>query len=186
MKRLEVALIGPPGSGKTSLINAFLSTFDPSVRPNIVANRTSITVEGNNGPCLIEFLDTPGQQNYLQLAKSFLRNIDIVLFCFFDDLDEYDLYNDAISDAIPEKAEKWLIQTKIDIGEQYTVGNEFFDKNFIAQFFKTSALQNIGIEDLLKAIASHEINPIHIPIPIPITDDDSTFGKMKKSMLSFC
>jgi len=183
MKEINVAFIGPPGSGKTSLINTAMGEKGLEVISTINAGFSSIIREINEQVCDIRLWDTPGQQNYLQMAKGYLRNIDIVLFCFFDDLDEYDLYNNAISDTIPEKAKKWLIQTKIDIGEQYTVGNEFLNKNFIEQFFKTSALQNIGIEDLLKAIASLEKDPMSItpqPQPRPIIE------RIKENFQSFC
>ena len=90
MISFRIITLGDSGVGKTSILRRFVSGkfeqktlsmlgFETSTKEIILKNGTKIQ---------LKLIDTAGQENYLALTTSYIRNADGVLFIFAHDSEE--------------------------------------------------------------------------------------------------
>ncbi len=116
---LQVAIVGPPNAGKSSLINAMADRQVSIVSSEPGTTRDYVRLRMELDGAIVDVLDTAGLetlegQSPRALAQGFtlqqIANADLVLFCLAVD--------DAESDEWPIdrcRATTWLVRTKCDL-----------------------------------------------------------------------
>ena len=116
---LQVAIVGPPNAGKSSLINAMANRQVSIVSSEPGTTRDYVRLRLNLGGATVDVLDTAGLETLAgesprALAQGFTRqqmhNADLVLFCLSVD--------DSESEEWPidgNLATTWLVRTKCDL-----------------------------------------------------------------------
>jgi len=157
----KIALLGTGGVGKSCVTlkytrGAFTDIYDPSIED---AHRHHTTVD--SVPCVLEILDTAGQEEYKCIAQQWVKNkhgfllvysiVDDISFqnlkAFRDLMEEEYLHNETDpAGALPPVV---LIGNKLDMEDQRKVptshGQALADQ-WGAKFFETSAKMNDNIE----------------------------------------
>jgi GTPase len=186
-----VAIVGPPNSGKSTLMNQFLGQKISIVTPKAQTTRNRIVGIINEPKFQIVFLDTPGLHNsreplnvsMVQIAMDTLAEVDLVLFLVDVSLPlpqkakaekqaELASYFDKI------KGPAFLILNKIDLIDRMKILPmiEAYAGLFpFKAIIPVSALRNEGLDVLQKEIIETlPIGPRLFPEDIP-TDASERF-----------
>lgn len=116
----QIALIGPPNAGKSSLLNAIAGTEVAMVSPTPGTTRDYLRYRVQQSDVAFDLLDTAGMEEWQEdsprgLAQSFTRSqieqADLLLYCS---------PHDELSEPIPAPVLSsskpiWLIETKCDV-----------------------------------------------------------------------
>lgn len=116
---LQVAIVGPPNAGKSSLINEMANRQVSIVSPEPGTTRDYVRLRMDLGGATVDVLDTAGLENLEDqtpraLAQGFtqqqIENADLVLFCLsVDDSKSVEWPIDRC------RATTWLVHTKCDL-----------------------------------------------------------------------
>jgi small GTP-binding protein len=160
--QIKMVVLGDFATGKTSLLNR-ISTgkFDAYQEATIGAAFSSIDRESKYGtPVRYMVWDTAGQERYRALTSLYFRNADVILICFdvsspssftnikgwLNHLSQESKRKDTLVIIVANKNDlEWKIK-KDDL--------EAFVKKENLNYYITSALQNIGTDELMDAIVS--------------------------------
>ena len=160
-KTFTIITLGDSGVGKTSIINRYTKDcFDENSASTLGMSFSFKEIVFNNKDKIkLKFVDTAGQEKYKSLAKSYLKNVDEVLFVFsmnnketFKTINNWmELFrnNNNREDKIP----KYLVGTKNDLEikvEQSLIDD--FAQKFNIPFISTSAKKNNNIDKLFDEI----------------------------------
>ncbi len=200
-KILKIALIGRTNAGKSTLINRIVG--EKISIQNKKINTTQVTVIGvkNIKKTQLIFYDTPGS-NFL---KSLTKQSRILKTNLWNGIDESDVIFYLIDsktanvkflfeqiDKLQEVRKKLIIIfNKIDLitNKQLLPLISNLNKNFeIDSFFTISAIQNIGIEDLLDHIEKYSYASKWIFEDDEITNKDDIFivsELLRETMLTY-
>eukprot|EP00842_Homolaphlyctis_polyrhiza_P006783 jgi/Hompol1/7105/HPOL_004005-RA len=82
MTLYRLVVLGDGGVGKTALtiqlcLNHFVETYDPTIEDSY---RQQVVIDGT--PCILEILDTAGQEEYTALRDQWIRDGEGFLLCF--------------------------------------------------------------------------------------------------------
>ena len=200
-KILKIALVGRTNAGKSTLINSIVG--EKISIQNKKINTTQVTIMGIkkiNKTQLI-FYDTPGS-NFLKSLNKGSKNLKTNLW---NGIDESDLILYLIDsktanikflyeqiDKLQEVKKKIIvIFNKIDLisNKQLLPLISDLDKNFyIDSFFTISAIQNIGIDDLLDYVYKYSYASKWIFKDDEITNKDDIFiisELLRETMLTY-
>ena len=159
IRSFKIITLGDSGVGKTSILRRFVSGkfeqktlsmlgFETSTKEIILKNGTKIQ---------LKLIDTAGQENYLALATSYIRNADGVLFIFAhnseesfkhikrwldsfkDNNHEFDFDNEFPAFLVGNKCDLEHVIDEADI-EKLKNENNFYG------YVDTSAKEDIGID----------------------------------------
>ena len=159
---LKIITLGEATVGKTSIIRRYIhNIFEENNLSTIGLNFSFKQVKLKSGKNInIKLIDTAGQEKYRSLAKSYFKNVDIVLFVFaLDDQNSFDnminwinLFNENHNgkEGIP----RYLIGNKADKEKkvQKEEIDDFINKNKI-KYYETSAKDNAGIDELFQELS---------------------------------
>ena len=79
---IKIILIGADNTGKTSIINTFMRSFENINGEENSAQYSSIEVKILEKNIRIEFCDVSGNEKYTHLIPIYLKNADISIICF--------------------------------------------------------------------------------------------------------
>ena len=200
-KILKIALVGRTNSGKSTLINRIVG--EKISIQNKKINTTQITIMGvkNIKKTQLIFYDTPGS-NFLKSLNKQSRNLktnlwsgidesDIILYLIDSKTAKIKFLFEQIDKLQEVKKKIIIIFNKIDLvsNKQLLPLISDLNKNFqIDSFFTISALQNIGIEDLLDYIEKYSYVSKWIFNDDEITNKDDIFivGELlRETMLTY-
>jgi small GTP-binding protein len=156
--KIKIVLIGEPFVGKTCIINRYVdNNYKENPGSTIGSNYTSkkITIPDLNTEVILDIWDTAGQEVYRSFVKLFYKESKIAILVYdisdrksFDELKKY-WFNE-----IKEFSKDIIIGiagNKSDLIDKEEVNEDEarkFAKEINASFRLTSALSNIGIEEL--------------------------------------
>jgi GTPase len=200
-KILKIALVGRTNAGKSTLINRIVG--EKISIQNKKINTTQVTIMGvkNIKKTQLIFYDTPGS-NFLKSLNKQSRNLKTNLWSGIDESDIIFYLIDSKTanikflfeqiDKLQEVKKKIIvIFNKVDLisNKQLLPLISNLNKNFqIDSFFTISALQNIGIEDLLDYIEKYSYLSTWIFTDDEITNKDDIFivGELlRETMLTY-
>ena len=200
-KILKIALVGRTNAGKSTLINRIVG--EKISIQNKKINTTQVTIIGvkNIKKTQLIFYDTPGS-NFLKSLNKQSRNLKTNLWSGIDESDIIFYLIDsktANTKFLFEQIEKLqevkkkiiVIFNKIDLisNKQLLPLISNLNKNFqIDSFFTISAIQNIGIDDLLDYIEKYSYVSKWIFKDDEITNKDDIFivGELlRETMLKY-
>ena len=184
----KVVILGDTGVGKTSLIQVKekgsmgdqLATIQPTeVHFTQIVNDTSVEVA---------IWDTPGQYNFRNMVKNFLRDSVGIVFVFditnlesFSNLDEwYSFVTEAIHPQFFV-----LVQNKTDLEDERDVSEreaQEWANNHHMTIIRTSAKSSKGVSDLFELIASevYKHGQTSVSSEIKLKEEDASSKKKKK------
>ena len=200
-KILKISLVGRTNAGKSTLINRIVG--EKISIQNKKINTTQITVMGikNIKETQFIFYDTPGS-NFLKSLNKDSRNLKTNLWNGIDESDVIFYLIDSKTanikflyeqiDKLQEVKKKIIvIFNKVDLisNKQLLPLISDLDKNFyIDSFFTISAIQNIGIDDLLDYIQKYSYVSKWIFKDDEITNKDDIFiisELLRETMLTY-
>ena len=200
-KILKISLVGRTNAGKSTLINTIVG--EKISIQNKKINTTQITVMGikNIKETQFIFYDTPGS-NFLKSLNKDSRNLKTNLWNGIDESDVIFYLIDSKTanikflyeqiDKLQEVKKKIIvIFNKIDLisNKQLLPLISDLDKNFnIDSFFPISAIQNIGIDDLLDYVHKYSYASKWIFKDDEITNKDDIFiisELLRETMLTY-
>ena len=200
-KILKIALIGRTNAGKSTLINSIVG--EKISIQNKKINTTQVTIIGvkNIKKTQLIFYDTPGS-NFLKSLNKQSKNLKTNLWSGIDESDIIFYLIDSKTanikflfeqiDKLQEVKKKIIvIFNKIDLisNKQLLPLISNLNKNFqIDSFFTISAIQNIGIDDLLDYIKKYSYVSKWIFEDDEITNKDDIFivGELlRETMLTY-
>ena len=200
-KIIKIALVGRTNAGKSSLINKIVG--EKISIQNKKINTTQVTVMGvkNIKKTQFIFYDTPGS-NFLKSLNKDSKNIktnlwngidesDIILYLIDSKTVNIKFLYEQIEKLQEVKKKIIVIFNKIDLisNKQLLPLISDLDKNFyIDSFFTISAIQNIGIDDLLDYIQKYSYESKWIFKDDEITNKDDIFiisELLRETMLTY-
>ncbi|KAH3745839.1 Ras GTPase [Pelomyxa schiedti] len=151
----KLVVLGGGGVGKSSLVltftqNAFVGDLDPTIEDSY---RKSCLVD-SEAPCLLDILDTAGEEEYSAMSDSYIRTAQAFLLVYSvtsrNSFKEIPSYRDKVLRARDnEKIPMILVATKCDLEtsrEVTTMEGADMAKSFEIPFIETSAKTRINIE----------------------------------------
>jgi GTP-binding protein Era len=200
-KILKIALVGRTNAGKSTLINKIVG--EKISIQNKKINTTQVTVMGvkNIKKTQFIFYDTPGS-NFLKSLNKDSRNLktnlwngidesDIIFYLIDSKTANLKFLYEQIGKLHEVKKKIIVIFNKIDLisNKQLLPLISELDKNFnIDSFFTISAIQNIGIDDLLDYIQKYSYVSKWIFKDDEITNKDDIFiinELLRETMLTY-
>ena len=200
-KILKIALVGRTNAGKSTFINKIVG--EKISIQNKKINTTQVTVMGvkNIKKTQFIFYDTPGS-NFLKSLNKDLRNLktnlwngidesDIIFYLLDSKTTNIKFLYEQIEKLLEIKKKIIIIFNKIDLisNKQLLPLISDLDKKFnIDSFFTISAIQNIGIDDLLEYIQKYSYESNWIFKDDEITNKDDIFiisELLRETMLTY-
>ena len=200
-KILKIALVGRTNAGKSTLINSIVG--EKISIQNKKINTTQVTIMGikNINKTQLIFYDTPGS-NFLKSLNKDSKNLKTNLWNGIDESDVIFYLIDSKTanikflyeqiDKLQEVKKKIIvIFNKIDLisNKQLLPLISDLDKNFyIDSFFTISAIQNIGIDDLLDYVHKYSYASKWIFKDDDISNKDDIFiisELLRETMLTY-
>ena len=200
-KILKIALVGRTNAGKSTLINKIVG--EKISIQNKKINTTQETVMGvkNMKKTQLIFYDTPGS-NFLKSLNKDSKNLkinlwngidgsDIIFYLIDSKMANIKFLYEQIDKLQEVKKKIIVIFNKIDLisNKQLLPLISDLDKNFnIDSFFTISAIQNIGIDDLLDYIQKYSYVSKWIFKDDEITNKDDIFiisELLRETMLKY-
>jgi tRNA modification GTPase len=121
---LQVAIVGAPNAGKSSLVNALVAKHVSIVSDQPGTTRDYVRTRLDLDGVMVDLLDTAGMEGVneatprgiaQQFTRQMLEQADLVLHCHAsDDCNNQDLQSLDIEKA--KDAEVWFVKTKCDLG----------------------------------------------------------------------
>ena len=145
---LQVAIVGPPNAGKSSLINAMAKRPISIVSPEPGTTRDYVRLRLDLGDAVIDVLDTAGLENVAgttpralaqELTQQQIENADLVLYCLsVDDLESPEWQLD------PCQAPTWLIHTKCDLESTGRKLTRHYEREFSVSTMHSTSVERIS------------------------------------------
>mgnify|MGYP006286692615 CR=1 FL=1 len=154
---LKIALIGPPNSGKSSLLNAIIKEERAITSSKAGTTRDFIQESIDHDGYKLTFFDTAGirkpldslEHKGIDKSRKIIKKSDLQILVI-DVNQEHSIYNEFI----PEKQKNILfIINKIDITDSGKI-QQFIKKYNIQNYIEVSALQRTNIDSLNDKIIS--------------------------------
>mmetsp|Transcript_41410 Transcript_41410/g.48072 ORF Transcript_41410/g.48072 Transcript_41410/m.48072 type:complete len:226 (+) Transcript_41410:58-735(+) len=180
MPKINLILVGNPGSGKTSMVNNYVYTdyakgpdkmFSHKYNPTIGINleRKLINLQGQDGQqheVSLYIWDTAGQDKFFSLTKNYFRQADgvIVVFDVTDKSSFFkieDFWMKQIEENCKDGTEVILVGNKVDLILERAVdkvSGEEMAKKFKMPYVEVSAKYGDGIDEAMNKIATKCLN----------------------------
>ena len=155
MTEYKLVIVGGGGVGKSALTiqliqNHFVDEYDPTIEDSY---RKQVTID--NETCLLDILDTAGQEEYAAMRDSYIRTGQGFICVFaitsrsaFDELTSFreQILRVKDEDSVPMV----IVGNKCDLEEERqvtAVEGKDLAKSFGCPFFETSAKARINVEE---------------------------------------
>ncbi len=145
--QLQVAIVGPPNSGKSSLINAIAKRQISIVSPEPGTTRDYVRLRLDLDDAVVDILDTAGLEDVVgetprALAQGFtnqqIENADLVLYCLsVEDSQSLEWQVDQC------QAPTWLVHTKCDLESCGRNLRRIYDREFSISTLRISSVDRI-------------------------------------------
>lgn len=158
----KIAIVGDSGVGKSSLLQRIVyNTFEHHNNTIGVDFKVGYYVRKDDDKKIkLQFWDTAGQERFRTIAKSYYRNVDIIIIVY--DANDYDSFNNIfmwlreISEACVNNPTIIVVGNKYDNDtdlwniDKFKIDNLLkLTNNKIFTYFLVSSLNNINIDSLL-------------------------------------
>ncbi len=159
---LQVAIVGAPNAGKSSLVNALVAKHISIVSDQPGTTRDYVRTRMDLDGAMVDLLDTAGIEVVddatprgiaQQFTRQMLEQADLVLHCCAsDDYNNQDLQTMELEKA--KDAEVWFVKTKCDLGLPATGMRPFAADSMVgyARHWTTSVFEPESIRLLTEAI----------------------------------
>eukprot|EP00999_Lentomonas_sp_LEN2_P000267 NODE_1261_length_931_cov_108.514925_g1215_i0.p1 GENE.NODE_1261_length_931_cov_108.514925_g1215_i0~~NODE_1261_length_931_cov_108.514925_g1215_i0.p1 ORF type:complete len:186 (-),score=37.46 NODE_1261_length_931_cov_108.514925_g1215_i0:61-618(-) len=160
-----VVVVGAGGVGKSCLTvrflkDEFMAEYDPTIEENY---RKKVVTDGYE--CLLDIVDTAGQQEYTSLRDQHLRTGQGFLICFaindeasFHEMKELHQSIIRVKEGEGESNVPFvIIGNKVDLADTRTVSAadaKAFAESISSPYFETSAKTNINVVEAFHASVS--------------------------------
>jgi len=167
MTEYKLVVVGDGGVGKSALTiqliqNHFVEEYDPTIEDSY---RKQVVIDGET--CLLDILDTAGQEEYSAMRDQYMRTGEGFLLCFavnesksFENISSYREQIKRVKDS--EEVPMVLVGNKCDLplrGVDMRVVQETA-KSYGIPFIETSAKTRMGVDDafytLVREIRKHK------------------------------
>jgi len=161
--------MGSGGVGKTAITIRFVNRqFEAKYDPTI-EDRYQKVIEYKNVPCVLEILDTAGQETFSAMRELYMRNGEgfVLVYSITSkrSLDElFDIHSGILRHKNNEVVPMVLVGNKCDLEKKREVSIE--EGNTIAEdynctFFESSAKENVNINEIFSSLIEQawETNP---------------------------
>jgi len=182
MTEYKLVLVGGGGVGKSALTiqlvqNTFIDEYDPTIEDSY---RKQVTIDEET--CLLDILDTAGQEEYSAMRDQYMRTGQGFLCVYsitnrgsFEEITSFKEQILRVKDA--DKVPMVVVGNKLDLDEERVVSSaegRDLAASFNCPFLETSAKSRIRVEDAFYELV-REIRKDKAP-------DTKTKTKAKKSM----
>jgi len=154
MTEYKLVVVGSGGVGKSALViqlvqNQFVDEYDPTIEDSY---RKQVVID--NETCLLDILDTAGQEEYSAMRDQYMRTGEGFLLVFavnnpksFEDISMYREQIRRVKDS--DDVPMVLVGNKCDLTVQPidTRTGENLAKQYGIPFLQTSAKTRIGLDD---------------------------------------
>ena len=155
MTEYRLVVVGGGGVGKSSLTiqlteNRFIEDYDPTIEDS---HRKHVTIDDET--CLLDILDTGGEEEYSAMRDQYMRTSQGFLCTFaitsrssFDEITSYREVILRVKDR--DKVPMVLVGNKCDLEEERqvtTVEGQDLAKSFGCPIYETSAKARINVEE---------------------------------------
>ena len=157
---VKCVLLGSSGVGKSSIIYRYVTNgWDENVQATLGAAFMDKQVTFKGQLFKFQIWDTAGQEKYAPLAQMYYKDATVALLVY--DITSKESFNNLKmwQTQLEEKGPKNVILTvlgnKYDLVSESEVSStegEAFAKGANAQFYKTSAKENVGVHEAFEAI----------------------------------
>ena len=160
MPEYKLVVVGGGGVGKSALTiqlvqNHFVAEYDPTIEDSY---RRQMLIDGE--PCLLDILDTAGQEEYSAMRDSYMRAGEGFLVCYainsrnsFDEVSSFYEHITRVKDT--ESAPMIIVGNKSDLGHDRAVTTEEgkdLATSFKCPFIETSAKSMVNVEEAFFSI----------------------------------
>jgi len=184
----KIVIVGDMGVGSSSIIKRYVNgTFNTTYNATIGIGFWPKNIKLDNITTRLEFWDVSGQERYGTMLKTYYKDASgIILICDVSrdtTIESIPKWNKTIMKFCPEDIPRILLINKVDLVDDtydYSHFNDLCDKNEIIAWFKTSAKDNIGINQAFEKIhllARGFESKSMIEIPI-VKNDTSIFSQL--------
>lgn len=178
-KSSNIAIIGKPNAGKSTLLNRLIGHKIAIVTPKVQTTRSSITGIITHENTQLVFIDTPGifaantrfEKAMVKCAWSNALGADMIIF-LIDSCKEFDTQSKQIAKKVSDSGSKMIfVINKIDSkkSNSESILKEILELQKDAQIFAISALKGQNIEKLQDYLVEHSS-----PGPWHYAEDDMT------------
>jgi len=197
-KVYKIAVLGPGGAGKSCITirytqAKFLEGYDPTIE-NAFMHQPNV----DGIVCMLEILDTAGQEDFLCLSQTWVENRDGFMLVYnMTDLQSFQDVNQFYNLIVKEYEQKQinrppivLVANKLDMKDGrkvFTAEGQHGAKSMDAEYIETSAKTNINIDNafalLVRLIRERQsAQPKAIPdATLPLLEKIESTNKKKKS-----
>ena len=169
----KIVLLGATMVGKTTLVTRFTSgEFDPSIKSTIGACYASKVVSVDKETVKLQIWDTAGQEKFRTLVPMYFRGAKVAILTFSvidsESRKEVEFWANSVKQSTSQAPKLFVVANKIDL--ERTVSREQGEemaKLVGAEYVEVSAMEGIGMEDLLNKIARASLEAVKLEAPQP-------------------
>ncbi len=182
---LQVAIVGPPNAGKSSLINAMAKQPISIVSPEPGTTRDYVRLRLDLGDVVIDVLDTAGLENEegttpralaQKLTQKQIENADLVLYCLsVDDSESQEWQLDRY------QAPTWLVRTKCDLESTGRILTRNYDREFSVSTMHSMSAKRISIE--LREWATTKLESANQVVPLTAARCQASLSNAVQALL---
>ena len=167
---LKIAVLGQTMVGKSALTFRFINNKFPTEHDTTIEDAYSIPAKIDDTQCLLEILDTAGQDDYQTMLDTWINSADgFILVYSIDNKESFDTtkvrYERIMKLKSDQKTVIVIAGNKCDLEENRKVSREeaenFCNTNNIS-FLETSALKTINVKETFLCVARGLLQ-IHFP-----------------------
>lgn len=168
---VKTVTLGESGVGKTSLVKKYVENSFEDKLPSTVGADVSIkNFDFDGGTIQLTIWDTAGQEVFRSLVEQYLRDASLAIVVFsLSDRKSFECARDYWITYLFEKCPDVImviVGNKLDlereVSEDEANGLAF---KYKTEYFETSALQGIGVDEVFEVLANKYIRTINNPVP---------------------
>lgn len=168
---VKTVTLGESGVGKTSLVKKYVENSFEDKLPSTVGADVSIkNFDFDGGTIQLTIWDTAGQEVFRSLVEQYLRDASLAMVVFsLSDRKSFECARDYWITYLFEKCPDIImviVGNKLDLEREVSEdeANGLACK-YKTEYFETSALQGIGVDEVFEVLANKYIRTLNNPVP---------------------